>query len=348
MTHSYMWPAEWEPHAATWLAWPHQEEDWPGKFEPVPWVMVEIVRLLCAGERVEILCNDEAVRASARDALERARVPAGGYRLHIQPTDRCWLRDSAPTIVRRADGALTAIDWRFNAWAKYDNWQHDDQVAAAVARIAQLERVQAVRPDNGERLVLEGGAIDGNGAGTVLTTETCLLSGVQERNPGLDRQGYEAALGRYLGARKVVWLGDSCVGDDTHGHVDDVARFVAPDTIVLAVEDDPADENHAISRDNLRRLEEATDQDGNPLRVVRLPFPAPIYFEDLRLPASYANFYIGNKAVLTPTFNDPRDRIALNTLAELFPDREVVGVHAVDLIWGLGAVHCLAQQQPSA
>ena len=333
-------PAEWEPHEATWIAWPHHEPDWPGKFEAIRWDYAEIVRALVGSERVEILCANEGVQADATEALTAHGVPSSAYRLHLVPTNRSWLRDSAPTAV---DQGL--VRWRFNAWAKYDNYALDAKVPDAVAGITKLPLIDPLRPDNGASVVLEGGALDVNGEGLILVTEECLLSTVQARNPGLSREGYETVFRDYLGVRQTLWLGASCAGDDTHGHVDDVARFVDPDTIVLAFEEDPADENYAASVDNLRRLQLA-GADDDAFRVVQLPFPRPVVMDGQRLPASYANFYIANGKVLVPTFNDPADRVALNALVELFPDREVVGIHAVDLVWGFGTLHCLTQQQP--
>jgi agmatine deiminase len=338
-------PAEWEPHEATWIAWPHHEPDWPGKLESIPWVYAEIVRVLHSFERVEILCHDDEVRRAAERHLAAHGV-RGGYRLHAVPNDRVWLRDSAPTAVEREDGRIELVEWRFNGWAKYSNFARDSQVGGAIARITALPRVEPVRPDTGARVVLEGGAFDTDGAGTLLVTEECLLSPVQERNPGLSREDYERVFKEYLGVRQTIWLGEGCAGDDTHGHVDDVARFAAPGVIVLAFEEDPADEeNYRRSAENMERLELAGAGHGA-LRVVKLPFPRAVTMSDERLPASYANFYIANGVVLVPTFNDPNDRLALNVLAELFPDRRVVGIHAVDLVWGFGTLHCLTQQQP--
>jgi agmatine deiminase len=332
------WPAEWEPHEATWIAWPHHEPDWPGKLAAIPWVYAEIVRVLAAHERVEILCHDEATMSAARRALAMHDVQQG-FRLHLVETDRVWTRDSGGTGVLD-EGACRWVRWRFNAWAKYDNHRRDELVGRRIAEITALPELEAQRPDRGGRMVLEGGAIDGNGQGVLLTTEECLLSRVQERNPGLDRSGYEDAFARYLGIERTIWLGRGCAGDDTHGHVDDIARFVAPDTVALAYEADPSDENHASSIENEERLL------GAGLKVVRLPYPRPVIMDGTRLPASYANFYIANGVVVVPTFNDPQDRHALNILANLFPAREVVGIHAVDLVWGLGTLHCLTQQQP--
>jgi len=340
-------PAEWEPHRATWVAWPHHEPDWPGKLAAIPWVYAEIARVLADHEPVEILCHDGATVDAARIALEAHGVRRDRIALHRVPTDRVWLRDSAPTGVIDAAGDVVLVNWAFNGWAKYPNWDQDARVGAAMARLAALGRVEPTRPDTGARIVLEGGGIDANGAGLLLVTEEWLLSGVQVRNPGLGREDYERIFAEWLGVARTIWLGDGCVGDDTHGHVDDVARFVARDTVVVGVEEDPDDDNHARSIDNLRRLDAASAQpDIGPLRIVQLPFPRPIVMDGMRLPASYLNFYIANGVVLVPTFNDPNDRIALNTLAELMPARQVVGIHAVDLVWGLGTIHCLTQQEP--
>ena len=340
-------PAEWEPHRATWIAWPHFEPDWPGKLAPIPWVYGEIARVLADFEPVEILCHSEPVYENAGAILESHAVRADHIRLHLVPNDRTWLRDSAPTAVVDPSGGVTLLNWSFNAWAKYANWRVDAQVGRAIAEIAQLPRIEPTRPDTGAPMVLEGGGIETNGAGLLLVTEEWLLSSVQVRNPGLTREGYDEAFRDWLGARKTIWLGEGCAGDDTHGHIDDIARFVAPDTIVLAVEDDPADENYARSMDNIQRLESASrDPQIGPLRIVRLPYPRRVVMNGERLPASYANFYIANGVVLVPTFNDPNDRVALNVLAELMPRHQIVGIHAVDLVWGLGTIHCLTQQEP--
>jgi agmatine deiminase len=337
-------PAEWAPHRATWISWPHHEPDWPGKLEPIPWVYAEIARVLAAHEQVEILCHSDDVRDRASRTLDAHGVPADRVRLHVVPTDRVWLRDSAPTGVFEGD-ELVLLSWGFNGWAKYDNWRLDAAIGRRIADLAG-HRLEEPRSDAGERVVLEGGGIEVNGAGLLLVTEEWLLSDVQVRNPGLSRQDYEQLFAEWLGIRRTIWLGEGCVGDDTHGHVDDIARFVDEQTVVLAVEADPADDNHERSMDNLRRLELAATAD--PLRIVTLPFPRAVMMAGERLPASYANFYIANGVVLVPTFNDPNDRIALATLARLMPSRQVVGIHAVDLVWGLGTLHCLTQQEPAA
>jgi agmatine deiminase len=287
------------------------------------------------------------VRASAEEHLAAHGV-AKNVRLHLAPNDRVWLRDSAPTFVHDDDGRVQLVNWGFNAWAKYPDFARDAEIGHAVERITGLPRIVPRREDDGAPLILEGGGIETNGEGTLLVTEEWLLSDVQVRNPGFTRDDYEHAFREYLGIRRTIWLGEGCVGDDTHGHVDDIARFVAPGVIVLAYEDDPADdENHRRSVDNMRRLELAGAADGA-LRVVKLPYPRAVTMNGHRLPASYANFYIANGVVVVPTFNDPNDRIALNQLAALMPDRSVVGVHAVDLVWGFGTLHCLTQQQPAA
>lgn len=337
-------PAEWEPHEATWIAWPHHEPDWPGKLGAISWVYAEIVRALHSHERVEIICHDDDARADAVRVLSAHGVTKSGYRLHLAPTDRVWLRDSAPTAVFTSAGDLELVHWGFNAWAKYDNYAHDVSIGHVVEQATGLSRVEATRPDNGERLILEGGGIETDGAGTLLVTEEWLLGDVQVRNPGLTREGYERAFAEYLGIDRTIWLGEGCVGDDTHGHIDDIARFLAPGVIALAYESDESDDNHARSRENLRRLENASAD--SELEIVKLPYPRAVMMNGERLPASYANFYIANGVVIVPTFNDRNDRDALGILAEHFPERDVVGVHAVDLVWGLGTLHCLTQQQP--
>lgn len=337
-------PAEWEPHAATWIAWPHHEPDWPGKLDAVRWDYAEIVRALHRYEPLEIICNDDAVRESALDHLQAHHVDAGRYRLHDVPTDRVWLRDSAPTGVLRSDGTVEWMNWGFNAWAKYDNYSRDALVGEAIARITG-HRLENPTRAGGGRLVLEGGGIEVDGAGTLLVTEEWLLTDVQVRNPDLTRADYERLFAEYLGISRTIWLGEGAVGDDTHGHVDDIARFAPGRTVLLAYEEDPADANHQRSADNLRRLELASRAD--PFNIVLLPFPRPVMMRGERLPASYANFYVCNSAVLVPTFNDQADREALEIVAAAFADRNVIGIHAVNLVWGLGTLHCLTQQQPA-
>jgi agmatine deiminase len=342
------WPAEWEAHDATWIAWPHHEPDWPGKFEPIPLVYAEIVSALHTHERVEILCHNETVRENALSCLGARGVDMARVRLHICPTDRVWLRDSAPTAVQNSGGAVELVRWGFNAWAKYPNYSADAEIGVEIARITGLPLREPLRPDGKARVILEGGGIETDGAGTLLVTEEWLLSDSQVRNPGFTREDYERVFADALGITKTIWLGEGCAGDDTHGHIDDVARFVARGVVVIAHEEDPADENHRRSLDNLRRLESATGASGKKLRIVTLPYPHAVITEGQRLPASYANFYIANGIVIVPTFDDPNDRIALATLTELFPGRELVGIQSRDLVWGLGALHCLTQQQTAA
>ena len=391
-------PAEWEPHAATWLAWPHYHADWPGKFEPIPWVYAEIIRNLARHERVALVVSDTAAERKVRKLLEKANAALKNIRFHRWPTNRVWMRDSGcifvtakpgsappdsrePTLslpkgrlsppensmsrenreghdFSRADkwprktgalarqGSLIATKFHFNAWAKYSNWRHDEKIGSLMANATAAQEIHPLFRNT--RVVLEGGSIDVNGEGTLLTTEECLLSKVQQRNPGMSRKAYEKMFADYLGAPHVIWLGRGIFGDDTHGHVDDLTRFVAADTVVTMVENNPRDVNHKPLRDNLRRLQAARDQSGKPLNIVELPMPGPLVFEQRRLPASYANFYIANGIVLVPVFNDPNDRIALDTLASLFPTRDVVPIFSGDLVWGLGTMHCMTQQQPAA
>ena len=344
-------PAEWERHEATWLAWPHNPEDWPGKFQAVPWVYAEIVRLLSTRERVHILVDDLKSEFRAKGILERAGANLDQVTFHSWPTNRVWTRDSGPIFVRNGEGRVALTNWHFNAWAKYPDWQLDDQVPGRVAGLVGVPEWQpSVEMADGSvwRLVLEGGSIDLNGEGILLTTEECLLSEVQARNPGVSREKLERAFRDFLGIDQVIWLGCGVAGDDTHGHVDDISRFVGPATIVTAVEPNAKDANHAPLAENLERLKAARTLDGKQFTLVELPLPRPVIFRGQRLPASYANFYIANGLVLVPTFNDPNDRVALNILANVFPGRDLVGIHSVDLVWGLGTLHCMTQQQPAA
>jgi agmatine deiminase len=346
----YRMPAEWEPHEATWLAWPHNPEDWPGKFASIPWLYAEIVRLLAARERVQLIVENAAMEKRVKSMLQRAGANLDQVSFHRWPTDRGWTRDSGPIFVRNAKGKVSLTNWRFNGWAKYDDWRLDDKLPGRVAKLLGCPSWQPfVQDKNGTKChcVLEGGSIDVNGAGLLLTTEECLLSEVQQRNPGLGREQMERVFADFLGIDQVIWLGRGIAGDDTHGHVDDIARFAGPTTIVAAVEPNTSDPNHAPLKENLAQLKAARTPGGKQFTIAELPMPRPVVFRGQRLPASYANFYIANGLVLVPTFHDPNDRIALNTLAEVFPDREVIGVHSMDLIWGLGALHCMTQQQPA-
>ena len=325
MVHGYRMPAEWAPHLATWIAWPHNREDWPGRFAPIPWVYGEIVKKLSGVERVRILIQNAALEKQARRILEKVGANLDAVEFFARETDRVWTRDYCPLFVKGADGAKAATGWRFNAWAKYGNFKKD---ASTPKYLAKRLKLPLLEPG----MVLEGGSIDVNGEGLLLTTEECLLSPVQARNPAMSREEIEARLGEYLGVERVIWLKTGIAGDDTHGHVDDLARFVNRDTVVLCAEAD--------SRDS------ATLRAAG-LKVVKLPMPRPLWFAGQRLPASYANFYIANGLVLVPTFNDPNDRAALAILAKQFPGREVVGINCTEFIWGLGALHCMTQQEPA-
>ncbi len=361
--HGFRMPAEWGSHAATWLAWPHNPTDWPGKFATIAWVYCEIVRNLTHGEDVHLLVEDAAAARRAISMLKRAGADLARVHLHEWPTNRVWTRDSGPIFITRpgaitrAHGsepgheksAIAITNWKFNAWAKYDDWRLDDQLPERAADLLDLPvwtPTLHLADGSEHRVVLEGGSIDTNGAGVLITTEECLLSPIQARNPGVTREQLEQVFHEYLGIEQVLWLNRGTAGDDTHGHVDDITRFVGENTIVTATEADCSDENHEPLAENLDRLRAARTLHGEPYTIAELPMPRPVYFDGQRLPASYANFYIANGRVLAPTFNDPNDRVALNTLAELFPDREIVGIYCGDLIWGLGALHCMTQQQP--
>lgn len=339
-------PAEWEPHEATWLGWPHELTDWPGKFAPIPWAFAEIVRHLSQVERVFLLVENREAESRVRTILKKSGANVSNVDFFRIPTDRGWMRDSGPICVKNPEGEVAYTNWCFNGWAKYDNHKKDAQV---VARANKTLKRHLWRPmHKGRRVVLEGGSIDVNGAGTLLTTEECLLSKTQERNSGFTREDYTEIFKNYFGAGNILWLKNGIAGDDTHGHIDDLARFVDPTTVVTVVEENRDDANFAPLQENLMLLKYMRDQNGRSLRIETLPMPAPVFFDGQRLPASYANFYIANKIVLVPTFNDPNDRAALNTLAKLFPSREVVGIACRDLVLGLGTIHCMTQQQPSS
>lgn len=339
-------PAEWEPHEATWIGWPHNLSDWPGKFAPIPWVFAEMVRKISVGEKVRILVQSKDHESKARRTLARAGVALSAVEFVRIPTDRGWTRDSGPMFVRSAaSGEVSVVRFRFNAWAKYPNWKRDVEVPVRAGRFLRKRVIDVSYKKS--PVVLEGGSIDVNGNGTLLTTEECLLDPVvQVRNPGFVKSDYESVFREHLGATNVLWLGKGIAGDDTHGHVDDLCRFVRKDTVVLCVERNSADANYRPLQENRERLQGMTLENGTRIQVVEIPMPAPVMFDGQRLPASYANFYIANAAVIVPTFNDANDRQALGVLSELITDRPVVGIHALDLVWGLGTLHCLTQQQP--
>lgn len=339
------WPAEFEPHAATILAWPDNKDDWPGKIAATRWAFVEFVRHAAASEPVYLVVPDERDERRVRKTLADAHVPLERVTFLRAELDRGWMRDCMPAFVQRG-GRVEAVRFGFNAWAKYDNWQRDAAFPPQFCEAVGLPMTEATR--DGLPVVLEGGAIDGNGQGTLLTTEECLLDpDTQVRNPGWTRRDYEHMFAAELGIQQVIWLGHGIGGDDTHGHVDDLCRFVNPNTVVLCQEENPTDANYRALQENRERLEAVRLANGEGLNMIPLPMPAPLYFRGLRLPASYANFYITNETVLVPTFNDPQDRVALGVIAECFPGRRVVGIHAVDLVWGFGTLHCLSHELPA-
>ncbi len=344
----YRMPAEWEPHKATWLSWPHNPTDWPGKMSAVQKVYAELVCKLAAVEEVCILVNSGIHETRARKYLEQAQVDLANISFHHISTNRSWIRDYGPTFVsdNRTKGKLMGIiRFRFNGWARYPAHKKDDSVSLEVARRLNLKVISAKWKRS--QLVLEGGSIDVNGFGTLITMEECLLDQkTQPRNPGITKSEIEKLFGKYLGITNVIWLSRGIEGDDTHGHVDGICRFVDRRTLVLAMETNPSDVNAAVLAENMERLEHVRLEDGSRPTIVTLPMPKPVYFKKWRLPASYANFYIANGTVLVPTFGDPADRKALGILAELFPSRDVIGIHAVDLLIGLGGLHCITLQEP--
>jgi len=343
-------PGEWDPHEATWLGWPHNPTDWPDKLDTIRWVYGEIVRKISPGERIRMLVNSRSAEGEACRVLERSGADPGRVDFIVHPTNRGWTRDSGPVFVKRiraGKAEISIVHFHFNAWAKYPDWRKDRRVPETAAKHLRKRLFHA--QIDGRPFVLEGGGIEVNGRGTVLTTEECYLDPeFQVRNRGVGKVAFEATLRKYLGVTNVLWLGCGVAGDDTHGHVDDICRFVNPRTMVLIREDNPKDINYRPLAENWERVADFRLEDGARPEVVALPMPGPIHFDGERLPASYANFYISNAAVIVPTFNDPNDRKALGILGELFTDRPVVGIHAVDLVLGFGTLHCLTQQEPSA
>lgn len=339
MSAPYKMPPEWAPQERIWLNWPHARADWPGKFAPVPWVFAEMVRIITATQRVGLLVNNAAARAEAMDMLDRAGATLTQVDFLEVKTNRGWLRDCGPIWVNDADGKRVALDWKFTGWAKYANHRLDTNVPEPITHFTKHERITPKH--KGKHVVLEGGGIEVDGAGNIIVTEEWLLSDTQIRNPGFGRADYEAIFAKYLGAPNTIWLDAGIVGDDTHGHVDDITRFVSPGSVITVIEHDAADANYSLLQTNRIRLGRTS------LNVTELPMPRPVIFEGQRLPASYANFLICNKVVLVPVFNDPADAKALDILQKCFPTREVVGIYARDLVWGLGTIHCLTQQQPA-
>lgn len=345
MNNKFLIPPEWHPHEATWIGWPYNKSDWPGKFSPIPYVYAEIVKYISRGEKVRIFVQSKEHKLRAEKILKDCNVSLSNVEFYLKKTDRGWLRDSGPMFVKVGIDTV-AVDFKFNAWAKYDDYKLDDKIPSFISEKLDLKRV--VAEYNGKQVVLEGGAIDTNGKGTLITTEECLLDEkVQTRNPGFTKSDYFEIFKKYFGVSNVIWLGKGIVGDDTHGHIDDLCRFVNEDTVVLVTEENPKDENYILLNENKERLQNIRLPNSSKLNVVPLPMPSPQVFKQQRLPASYANFYISNFAVIVPTFNDPKDRVALGILSDFFPDRKVIGIHSVDLVWGLGTLHCLTKEQPA-
>ncbi len=347
----YTMPAEWEKHAATWLGWPHNETDWPDKIDTIRWVYGEMVRKISAGEIVRLLVRSKAEAKFAGSYLKRAGCDLKQVEFVVHPTNRGWTRDSGPIHVKRKAESgkrkteTAIVHFHFNAWAKYNDWQKDTRVPETAAKV--LKRPLFDAQFNGKRFTIEGGGIEVNGRGTLLTTEECYLHPkIQIRNPGMTRAEYDAQFKKYLGVKNILWLLNGPVGDDTHGHIDDICRFTDAKTLVLIEEPSKRDINYKPLAENWERVQDFRLENGSKPEVIALPMPAPVFYGDWRLPASYANFYIGNACVIVPTFNDPNDRVALGILGELFRDRPVVGIHAVDLVLGFGSLHCLTQQEP--
>lgn len=344
-TNNRRFPAEWEKQQGILLCFPHNGKDWPGKYEAIQWAFVEFIKKVATYEAVFLVVADEKLEDKVTAMLELAHVNMDNVSFIIQKTNRSWMRDSGPIVIQNGN-QREALNFNFNGWAKYTNYQLDKNVPKKVAEFLNLPLTQVTY--KGKPVIVEGGAIDSNGRGSLLTTEECLMHpDIQVRNPNFTKEDYEAVFKEYLGITNVIWLGDGIEGDDTHGHIDDLCRFVNEDTIITIIETDPTDTNYKRLQDNLKRLQNAKLENGQSPTIVTLPMPKKLVFDGLQIPASYANFLILNNCVLVPTFNDPNDRKALNIIAECFPDREIIGISAIDLIWGFGTLHCLSQQIPA-
>lgn len=345
MEHKRRFPAEWEKQQGLLLCFPYNGNDWPGKYGAIQWAFVEFIKKVAQVEEVFLLVANEKLKEKVVGMLEMAHVKTSNVSFIIQKTNRSWMRDSGPIVIKNSKNGREALNFNFNGWAKYPNYKLDKLVPSKVTAFLDIPLTQGMH--KGKPVVLEGGAIDSNGKGTLLTSEECLLHpSIQIRNKNFTKADYEAVFKEYLGITNVIWLGNGIAGDDTHGHIDDLCRFVNEDTIITVVESDIKDANYLPLKDNLKRLQQSKLENGKSPNIVCLPMPKRIDFDNVRIPASYANFLILNKCVLVPTFNDPNDRIALNIIADCFPEREIIGISAIDLIWGFGTLHCLSQQIP--
>ncbi|MES2650255.1 MAG: agmatine deiminase family protein [Bacteroidota bacterium] len=333
----YKFPPEWAKHEATWLSWPHKEESWPGKIETIYEPYCQFIKIVAKGEKVRINVRNEAMKESAIAHLQKAEADLSQIEFYFNESNDAWCRDHGPAfVIKETEKAV--VDWGYNAWGgKYPPFDLDDVIPTKIATHFNLP---LFTPD----IVMEGGSVEFNGAGTILTSTACLLN--KNRNPHLNKEQIETYLKEFYGAEQVLWVGDGIVGDDTDGHIDDITRFVNEDTVLTVVESNPLDENYLLLKENLEALKEMRLVDGRPLNIIELPMPSPVIHEDTRLPASYANFYIANAAVIVPTFRDVNDKIALEIIQNAFPDREVIGIDSTDIIWGLGSFHCLSQQEP--
>lgn len=334
---TYRMPAEWEPHQATWLTWPHDEAHWPGKFEKIPAIWARMVKELESGEEVHINIHDDKTRHVAESALEKVGSSGKNVHFHSIRNQFSWARDHGPIFVRDKNNKVVITNWKYNAWGEKWPFEVDDQIPSHIAKILNLPEIKIP-------MVLEGGSIDVNGDGVLLTTKSCLLN--KNRNPDFSKQKIEDYLSKVLGVKKILWLGDGIEGDDTDGHVDDLTRFVNKNTILTVVEKNKSDVNYKALSENLKSLQSMADHNQKSFEIIEVQMPEPVIHEDVRLPASYANFYIGNKVILLPVFEMKSDQQAVDALSKLFPDRKIAAIPSRDLVWGLGAFHCVTQQQP--
>ena len=341
-TENLLMPAEWEKQKSTWMAWPHNKNDWPKKFDLIPEVFAETIFHISKVQKVNILIESNSLKRKAILVLKNYKVNFSNIKFILCKTDRVWLRDSFPIFVKNNNNKKYLINWDFNSWAKYKNFKNDNSI---IFKIKSILKLNVISPEFGKKkVVLEGGAIDVNGKGTLITTEECLLSRFQQRNPGLKKNDYERLFHDYLGIKKVFWLKKGIIGDDTHGHIDDIARFVSKNKIFIAYERDKKDVNYKILRNNFKIIKKLNKF--KKFKIVKIPMPKPKYIEGTRVPATYLNFYIANKIVLVPIFKDKNDKLVLSIFKKHFKNRKIIPIDCSNLIWGFGAIHCMTQQEP--
>ena len=342
-------PAEWEPQKSVWISWPHNKNDWPGMFEKIPNVVGKIIKYLANHQRIDLLVNTNKIMYEARKKLKRTGCKLSNIKFHKIKTDRLWLRDSGPIfLINKKTRKKIMLNFKFTAWSKYKNFRNDNKINYQISKYLNIKSIlpKKINSKKFEKVVMEGGAFDTNGSGSILLTKECLLSSKQERNKGFKKSDYESLFSKYLNTKNFIWLNKGIVGDDTHGHIDDIARFVSKTTIMIADENNKSDKNYKSLKENIKIVRKSYDENGKKFKIIKIPMPSPIFIQKTRVPASYLNFFISNKTVLVPIFNVKEDKKVLKIFRKFFTKRKVIAVDCSDLIWGFGAIHCMTQQEP--